>query len=101
VILSLDDIAFHGNQCEFHPFDSFVVTATFAFGFTVRASDNRFKESAFRVKFSAVAVGLASTVAGNQSTHCLRAVAFQPILAVKDNNSVLIDPTGVKYCAGT
>ena len=99
VIMSLDDIAFQNNQCEFHPYDSFINVGTVLYGFSVRAGGNRFKETASHVHFSIITLGVANNTCGNQSTHCVRALALQSTFLVQHDNTVLIDPLGIGFCS--
>jgi hypothetical protein len=93
LILSLDDIGFQNNQCECHLLDDFVIAHTILAGISVRATDNRFKESSlFPLKqrnvglpFSAITLGLFNTTTDNQSTHCLW-IMGHPNLTVDHSN---------------
>jgi hypothetical protein len=98
LIFSLDDIAFHGNQCDCSLLDDIVLAQAILFGFSLRASDNRLKESLFNAIFSAITFGLMNTTADNQATHCLLMRAFLPAYLVAAPNTVLIDPTGTGRC---
>ncbi len=71
VILSLDDIGFHNNQCDCDFQRDFMLTNALLFGFMIRVSDNRFRETAARVLFSAVTLGLMNATTDNESIHCL------------------------------
>ncbi|MCP4157310.1 MAG: right-handed parallel beta-helix repeat-containing protein [bacterium] len=76
VILSLDDIAFQNNQCDCDcmlasPQD-FVLSQAMIAGFSLRVSNNRFKEGLlFNALFSAVTAGIMNMTTYNQATHCL------------------------------
>jgi hypothetical protein len=85
LILSLDDIGFHSNQCDCNLFDDFVAAQAIVVGVSVRLSDNRFKEGIFNAFFSAFTVGLFNTTTDNQSTHCLFIVG-PPQLTVDHSN---------------
>jgi Family of unknown function (DUF6519) len=98
LIFSLDDIGFHGNQCDCNLFDDVVLAQAILFGFSVRANDNRLQESLFNAVFSAITFGLMNTTANNQATHCLLARAFLPAYLVNQANTVLIDPAGTGFC---
>jgi hypothetical protein len=93
-IFSLDDIAFHGNQCDCSLFDDRVYAQVFLFGFSVRMIDNRLKETLFHAVYSATTFGFLNMTTHNQTTHCLLRLAFTPALLVGDRNTVLIDPSG-------
>ena len=98
-IFSLDDIAFHGNQCDSILRDDGVITQVMLFGFSVRAHDNRLKESLYRAVYSALTLGIMNMTTHNQSTHCLLRLA-PAIYLVRAPNTVLIDPTESKRCEG-
>ncbi|HYT61824.1 MAG TPA: DUF6519 domain-containing protein [Haliangiales bacterium] len=97
-IFSLDDISFHGNQCDCNLADDLVLAHVVLFGFSLRASDNRLKESLLRALFSAMTLGFLNMTTNNQTTHCLLARAFVPAYLVNAANTVLIDPAGTGYC---
>jgi hypothetical protein len=97
-IFSLDDIGFHGNQCDCNLADDIVLAHVVLFGFSLRASDNRLKESLQRALFSALTLGFLNMTTNNQTTHCLLVRAFVPAYLVNTANTVLIDPTGTGYC---
>lgn len=91
-ILSLDDIAFQGNQCDYSlgPGQDFLIFPNFIFAPSVRVNDNRFKESLFGAFISALSVGILNTTTDNQATHCLLAVG-NPGLKVFEHNIELWD----------
>jgi hypothetical protein len=90
-IISLDDIGFHNNQCDVDLLDDYIIAQAILAGISVRASDNRFKESInlFTRKmttFSAITAGLFyNTTTDNQSTHCLW-ILGPPNLTVDHSN---------------
>ena len=91
-ILSLDDIAFQGNQCDYSlgPGQDFLIFPNFIFAPSVRVNGNRFKESLLGGFISALSVGILNTTTDNQATHCLLAVG-NPGLKVFDHNIELWD----------
>ena len=91
-ILSLDDIAFQGNQCDYSlgPGQDFLIFPNFVLAPSVRLSDNRFKESFLGGFISALSVGILNTTTDNQATHCLLAVG-NPGLKVFEHNIELWD----------
>jgi len=97
-IFSLDDIAFHGNQCDCVLFDDRVFAQVVLFGFSVRMVDNRLTETLRRAVYSATTFGFLNMTTHNQTTHCLLRQAFTPALLIGDRNTVLIDPAGTAYC---
>lgn len=104
LIMSLDDIGFHNNQCECNldligGFDG-VFFPVFILGLSVRMSDNRMKEGIFNAALSAFSWGMfMNTATGNQATHCLMIQeAVLPNCTVNEHNIVILDPTGKGYC---
>jgi len=97
-VFTLDDIGFHGNQCDCNLFDDIVLAHAILFGISVRANDNRLKESLFNAIFSAITLGFLNMTTNNQTTHCLLIRAFMPAYLVDTANTVLIDPAGTGYC---
>jgi hypothetical protein len=97
-IFSLDDIGFHGNQCDCNLIDDIVLAQAWLFGFSLRANDNRLKESLFHAVFSAVTLGFLNMTTNNQSTHCMLMRALQPVYLINSPNTVLIDPMGTGRC---
>lgn len=71
LIFSLDDIGFHNNQCDCSMFIDFILSQAILLGFSLRVSDNRFKEGFFNALFSAITMGLLNRTALNQATHCI------------------------------
>ena len=70
------------------------------FGFSLRCSDNRFKEGLLNALFSAVTLSPMNTTVGNQSTHCLLVRPSPPYpLTVEGGNSVLFDALLPRFCA--
>ena len=96
-LFSLDDIAFVDNQCDCNLVDDVVIAHVVLFGFSLRACDNRLKESLLRARFSALTLGFANTTAHNQATHCLLVRAFNAAYRIGAPNTVLIDPLGTGF----
>jgi hypothetical protein len=101
LIITLDDIGFHGNQCDCNLFDDVVLSQAILAAPSLRVSDNRFKEGRFNAVFSAMSLGVMNTTAGNQATHCLfiRPLPPNPLL-VNGPNTELFGPLGtsVEIC---
>lgn len=87
-ILTLDDIAFHNNQCDCDLFDDFVFWQAMLIGMSVRVSDNRFKESLVNALLSAVTYGWINITTDNQATHCLLILGH---LYLNKQNIIMID----------
>ncbi len=72
MILTLDDVGFHDNQCLCDLTDSFVITNAAILSVSLRAMGNRLGEGVFNALFSGVTLGIMMNLtAQNQSTHCL------------------------------
>jgi hypothetical protein len=97
-IFSLDDVSFHGNQCDCNLAAGLVLTHARLFGISLRCSDNRLKEPLGRAVFSAETEAVLNMTTNNQTTHCLLARAYLPTYLVNTANTVLIDPTGTGKC---
>ncbi len=89
-IMSLDDIAFHNNQCDYSLWGDFLLFPNYILAPSVRVSDNRFKESLYGAFISGVTFGLVNTTTGNQATHCLLVVG-NPGLKIDADNIALAD----------
>ena len=75
LIMTLDDLGFHDNQCEADLLVDFINSHAALFGLSLRVTSNRFEEGVFNAFLSAVTEGLfANTTALNQSTHCIMAL---------------------------
>ena len=78
MIVTLDDITFHGNQSEYisylppgeNGYDK-VIFNTFLLGITVRINDNRLRETTASAMYSLFTMGFAAMALGNHCTHCL------------------------------
>jgi uncharacterized protein DUF6519 len=80
LIITLDDLGFHDNQCEANLRDDFIGTQGALFGLSLRVTNNRFKEGPSNAVISALTVGLfANTTALNQSTHCVIVLGGNPV----------------------
>lgn len=71
LILTLDDIGFHNNQCDCSLLDDLILSHSVLLGLSLRVSDNRFKEGLFNALLSAFTFGLMNMTTYNQSTHCI------------------------------
>jgi hypothetical protein len=97
LILTLDDIGFHDNQCDCNLLDDFVITQAILIGISVRVTDNRFKEGLFNAVLSAITIGLFNTTTDNQSTHCLYIIGA-PNLTVDHSNVSLVMLNNPRAC---
>ena len=106
LILSLDDIGFQNNQCECNLIDDFVIAHAILAGISVRASDNRLKESSLLPReqksvglpFSAITIGLFNTTTDNQSTHCLWIIGHPNLTVDHSNISLNMITTPTACC---
>ncbi|HEX2854236.1 MAG TPA: DUF6519 domain-containing protein [Opitutaceae bacterium] len=92
LIVTLDDLGFHDNQCEANTYllDDIVLSHALLFGMSLRTTGNRFKEGIISAFLSALTVGLlANTTAHNQGTHCIFAMGGK---LVDQGNTAIIGP---------
>jgi hypothetical protein len=97
VISSLDDIGFSNNQCDCNLLDDVVLSQAILNGFSLRVSDNRFKEGIYNALYSAITLGVANTTTDNQSTHCLLIRGWTD-LTVNQPNTVLLAGANQRFC---
>jgi hypothetical protein len=97
LIISLDDIAFEGNQCDCNLILDFVFAQAAVLGMSVRAVGNRFKEGRYNAIFSAVTFGVPmNATTSNQATHCIYAASSNPVaFLVFEDNRMRWGPLGV------
>ncbi len=102
-IFSLDDVTYNDNQCDYSLWGDFLIFPNFIFAPSVRASNNRFKESFPGALLSAVTIGFMNTTTDNQSTHCLVAIGLPGMKVFKDNielwDAILGNLTDVLACS--
>lgn len=84
-IMSLDDIAFNDNQCDYSLWGDFLIFPNFIFAPSVSVSDNRFKESISAALISGITFGLMNKTTNNIATHCLMVVG-NPELRINSPN---------------
>ncbi len=96
-IASLDDVSFHGNQCDCDLFlGDLIFVQAILFGISVRVTDNRFKEGILSAWLSAATLGLLNMTTDNQSTHCLLILGA---LVEDQPNTSLVDAFSRGFCA--
>ena len=93
-ILSMDDISYSNNQCDYSLLGDFIVFPNVLFAPSLRITDNRFKESLAGAIFSVLAFGIMNTTTNNQATHCILSRGFPGLEVVKDNIELLDVITG-------
>lgn len=93
-ILSMDDISFTDNQCDYSLLGDFIVFPNFFIAPSLRVNDNRFKESISGAIFSVLALGMMNTTTNNQATHCIISRGLAGMEVVKDNIELLGVLTG-------
>lgn len=91
MLMSLDDIGFHNNQCDCNLGlgEDFVAVHALLLGASLRATGNRFKEGWLSAMFSAMTFGILNTTAHNQATHCLMVTGGPGQLTNNGPNTVL------------
>jgi hypothetical protein len=88
LIITLDDLGFHDNQCVANTFDDFMLSQALLFAMSTRVTDNRFTEGVLNALLSALTLGLLmNTTAHNQGTHCIIALG---IYRVRFPNTTLL-----------
>jgi hypothetical protein len=95
LIITLDDVGFHDNQCEanLYLFNDIILSHALIFGMSTRMTGNRFKEGFLSAFFSAVTLAFfANTTSLNQGTHCFLPLCFVPANLVRDGNTAIIGP---------
>jgi hypothetical protein len=99
LILSLDDLGFHDNQCFTRLASATLLTQALLFAASIRVSDNRFKEGVTDAILSAVSVGLINVTSQNEATHCLLILPVDPVRAVRDPNIIVAQIASRNTCA--
>jgi hypothetical protein len=92
LIMTLDELGFHDNQCEANLYllNDLMISHALLFGLTLRATGNRFKEGVYSAFLSALTAGVfANTTALNQGTHCIFAVGDN---LVDHGNTAIVGP---------
>jgi hypothetical protein len=96
LIFSLDDISFHGNQCDCDEFfGDIIFTNAVLFGISLRVTDNRFKEGLLGALLSAMTFGFMNITVDNQATHCLM---IRGSMVEKSPNQVLMTAFNRRAC---
>ena len=97
-LFTLDDIAMSDNQCDCDLVLDLVALNALAFGFSVRATSNRFKEGLVNAFYSAMTIGYLNSTTDNQGTHCFVRVGKQ--IPASHSNMVLrqLLPGGQSAC---
>jgi hypothetical protein len=104
LLMSLDDIGMTSNQCTCDLLLDFILTNALVLGFSIRVTENRFKEpvgiqNVFSPAFlSATTFAVMNETALNQGTHCFYAVGA-PALSVRVPNRSLIEAFHPNACA--
>jgi hypothetical protein len=90
LILTLDDLACHDNQCEANLLDDILLAHAIHFAFTQSTTGNRWKEGRFNAILSALTLSfIMNTTTDNQGTHCI-VVRGLPTHIVDDHNIALV-----------
>jgi len=93
-ILSMDDISFNNNQCDYSLLGDFIIFPNAFIAPSLRVTDNRFKESLSGALFSVLAIGMLNTTTNNQATHCIISRGLPGLEVVKDNIEIFGALTG-------
>jgi hypothetical protein len=89
LLISLDDISLHGNQCDCDLSVDFAMVNALVVGWSIRISDNRFEEGLVNTLFSAVTLGLMNQTTDNQSTHCIHAIGPAALSTISNNRALI------------
>lgn len=90
LILTLDDLACHDNQCEANLLDDFLLAHAMHLAFSQSTTGNRWKEGLFNAWLSALTLSFTmNTTTDNQGTHCI-VVRGLPSHIVDEHNIALI-----------
>jgi hypothetical protein len=101
LIVTLDDVGFHDNQCLCDLTDSFVIANTIILAASLRTMGNRLGEGLFNALLSGVTLGIVMNLtAHNQSTHCL-VIRPIPPPTVDQPNMVLVALKSPEPCSFT
>ncbi|MCB0628745.1 MAG: right-handed parallel beta-helix repeat-containing protein [Saprospiraceae bacterium] len=101
LIISLDDVAYSGNQAQCISLVDILLTNAAILAFSIRANDNRFEDAQLfdlirgdnsATLYSLISIGLMNTAIGNQATHCLLVLGnmVTPAQLLNSSNMVLI-----------
>ena len=98
-ITTLDDLLIADNQSTCELAKNKIAVNTIGYGWSLRMTSNRLKETPRSVDYSALTIGFMNTTTDNQGTHCFVRVA-PTIPGVHQNTVVLEDLTpGASVCA--
>ena len=90
LIVTLDDLGFHDNQCEANLLDDFLLTHSMLLGFSQRVTGNRWKEGAFNSGPAALTLSFfMNCTTDNQGTDCIVVRGF-PTHIVDEHNTALV-----------
>jgi hypothetical protein len=89
LLFSLDDVSMTGNQCDCDLVRDFVGTNALVFGWSLRVSDNRFKEGVQNALLSALTLGLMNSTTDNQGTHCFVTTGAAAVSVTSPNRSLV------------
>lgn len=97
LIISLDDISKHGNQCDCRIDTRPLLTNAFVLGWSARVADNRYQERLVLSRdrqpggASAFTMAFMNSTTDNQGTRCFFVVGFFPNLRVNEPNRSLVE----------
>ena len=97
LIVSLDDLSFHGNECDVQVASGGVATNLLALAVWARVTDNRLTEGLPNALFSGVTAGILNATAHNQTFHCL-VIRGWPGFVVSQPNTELVEVLGKGFC---
>ncbi len=87
-LVSLDDVSVQANQIDCALFTDILFINTLALGWSVRCTNNRFKEGVRNALLSAATFGLFNQTNDNQGTHCFFAAGLTDLSTIGNNRSL-------------
>jgi len=97
LLITLDDVSMHGNQCDCDLLFDIAILNAIVLGWSIRVADNRFKEGLLNTAYSGLTLALMNETTDNQSTHCLFPIGL-PNLSNLQHNRALVQISSVEAC---
>jgi hypothetical protein len=88
-LISLDDVSIQANQIDCALLTDILFINTLALGWSLRCTNNRFKEGVRNALLSAATFGLFNQTNDNQGTHCYYAVGLTNLSTIEKNKALV------------
>lgn len=105
LLISMDDVSKHGNQCECRIGIRPLLTNAFVLAWSARVADNRYQERLVfsnreqqSTGFSAVTMASMNSTTDNQGTRCFSVTGFYETLRINAPNRSLVEQSGRSRC---